>query len=521
MESRTFKNKVQEFIRERVISKLQLAYFAVDEQMKVRGASSNLSDYGFPKLDIGKPVDEQIDFMIGMDAKTELDLPVVGSPSGIPISVSLMPDDDQLTVLISNASTATEQRQLLQQAANENELLVEQQKKLMSELEMASQELEQKNRQLEEASRLQTSFISGVSHEFRTPLTSIIGYTNLVKSDLAKMSEEMVPRIAKQDSDDYLSAVQRSSKHLLSLVENLLDHGKLDSDEINIRPKPTDLNELFRDVELLLTPLSTTKDIRFDIELDIPSDFEAIVDDSRLRQCLINLVGNAIKFTDEGGVSLKAKLENESLNVSVSDTGLGISADDLKKIRLPFFQAADTGKVGTGLGLTITERIIEMMGGQLEIESELNVGTCVTFSMPAPLIEPQLAVEQQLSVNLTELRVLLAEDDSDIADLVVMLLEEQGVNVRRVVNGALAVAALQEADFDIVLMDIHMPIMTGYEAIEELNKQGNTTPIIVMSASAVEDDQERAKGLGCAAYLVKPVDVQEILSIASMVIDVN
>lgn len=519
MESRIFQNRVQEFIRKRVISKLQLAYFAVDEQMKVRDASPNLSEYGFPELDIGEPIDEQIDFMIGMDAKTELDLPFVGSPSGIPISVSLMPDDDQLTVLISNASTATEQRQLLQQAANENELLVEKQKKLMSDLEVASQELEKKNQQLEEASRLQTSFISGVSHEFRTPLTSIIGYTNLVKSDLAKMSKDMVPRIAKQDSDDYLSAVQRSSKHLLSLVENLLDHGKLDSDEINIRPKPTDLNELFKDVELLLTPLSTTKNISFVVDLDFPDNVDVVLDDSRLRQCLINLVGNAIKFTDQGEVVLTAKLEDEALDISVVDTGLGISAEDLQKIRLPFFQAADTGKVGTGLGLTITERIIEMMGGQLEIDSELNKGTQVKFSMPAPVIEPQLVVDQQVNHAPTFLRVLLAEDDSDIADLMVMLLQEQGIDVTRVANGALAVDALQEASFDIVLMDIHMPIMTGYEAIDELNKQGNTTPIIVMSASAVEDDQNRAQELGCAAYLVKPVDVQEIVSIASAVIE--
>ena len=521
MGSRTFQNRVQEFIRKRVISKLQLAYFAVDEHMNVRDASPNLSDYGFPTLDIGKPIDEQVDFMIGMDAQTELDLPVVGSPSGIPISVSLMPDGDQLTVLISNASTATEQRQLLQQAANENELLVEQQKKLMAELEAASIELENKNRQLEEASRLQTSFISGVSHEFRTPLTSIIGYTNLVKSDLAKMSEDVVPRISQQDSDQYLSAVQRSSKHLLSLVENLLDHGKLDSDEISIRPIPTDLNELFDDVRLVLAPLSTTKSIDLTVNLDLPSSVQVVVDDSRLRQCLINLVGNAIKFTDVGGVQLAATLEEDMLSVSVVDTGLGISAEDLKKIRLPFYQAADTGKVGTGLGLTITERIIEMMGGRLEIRSTLGEGTQVNFSMPAPVVEESIVLDQHANQEQSNLKLLLVEDDSDIAELVLMMLAEQGVDVARVANGALAVEALQSNEYDLVLMDLHMPIMTGYEAIEKLNQQGNRTPVVVMSASANEDDQQRASELGCAGYLVKPVDVHEIISIANTVIESN
>lgn len=519
MESQLFQNRVQEFIRKRLIAKLQLAYFAVDEQMNVRDASPNLSDYGFPILNIGKPVGEQIDFMIGMDANTELDLPVVSSPSGIPVSVSLMPDNDQLTVLISNASTATEQRQLLQQAANENELLVEEQKRLMAELEVASQELEEKNRLLEEASRLQTSFISGVSHEFRTPLTSIIGYTNLVKTDLAKMSEEIVPRITKQDSSDYLNAVQRSSKHLLSLVENLLDHGKLDSDEINIRPKPTDLFELFNDVEVLLAPLSTTKNIDLIIDLKAPDGVHVVLDDSRLRQCLVNLVGNAIKFTDIGHVRVNATLENEVLNVEVLDTGLGIAPEDLEKIRLPFYQAADTGKVGTGLGLTITERIIDMMGGQLDIESELGGGTQVCFSMPAPIVDLVAVAEVEANIESGELRVLLAEDDSDIADLVVMMLSEQGMNVTRVPNGALAVESISNHHYDIVLMDIHMPIMTGYEAIEVLNEQGCDTPIVVMSASAIESDQQRAMELGCAAYLVKPVDVHEIISIAQTIVE--
>ncbi len=487
--------------------------------MRVQDVSSNLTDYGYPKLQSGESVEDQIDFMIGFDAKTKLDLPFVASPSGRPISVSLMPGEEVLTVVITDATSAKEHRQQLQQAANENELLVEKQKKLMHELELASKELEQKNQQLQEAARLQTSFLSGVSHEFRTPLTSIIGYTNLVKNELSRMSNDIVPRVTQEDNRDYLGAVQRSSKHLLSLVENLLDHGKLNSDEIVVRPKNTHLNELFEDVEIVLSPLSQTKGVDFNVSLLAEPNTHIIVDDSRLRQCLINLVGNAIKFTDIGSVTVDAKLVNEELFVEVIDTGIGINEEDLQKIRLPFFQAADTGKVGTGLGLTITEKIIELMGGELEIESEVGKGTHVKFSMPAPVQVVQEQLNDEQKVLNRNLRLLLAEDDTDIADLVIMLLTEAGVEVERVVNGALAIEALQKSSYDMVLMDIHMPIMTGYEAITEINRLGIKTPIVVMSASSAEADQQNAAQLGCAAYLVKPVSVGEILSIADTVLD--
>ncbi len=505
-------------INEELFRKLQLAYFSVDSKMKVCDASKNLVNYGFPELKKGQSVEDKIDFMIGMDADTELELPVVSSPSGIPVSVNLMPSNDKLTVLISNAERSTEQHRMLQQAANENELLAEKQKKLMARLEQASKELEDKNQQLEEAARLQTSFISGVSHEFRTPLTSIIGYTNLVQQDLSKMSEEIAPRIVKQDNEQYLNAVQRSSKHLLSLVENLLDHGKLDSEEIVVNPKKTNLDELFNDVSLLLSPLSETKNIELNVNLDAPKGVDVVIDDSRLRQCLINLVGNAIKFTDIGSVNLDAKLDGDELNVVVRDSGIGIGREEMEKIRLPFYQVADTGKVGTGLGLTITERIVSLMGGSLSIESQLGEGTSVHLTMPAPKIEREIfSAEMGALPTVSKLKVLVAEDDSFIADLVVVMLQEKGIDVTCVANGALAVEMLQTKSFDLVLMDIHMPIMGGYQAIEKLNQLGNSAPIVVMSASATESDQERAAQLGCAAYLVKPVDVEEIISIAHTV----
>lgn len=505
---------LQQYINQQLFEKLELAYFCVDQSMRVIDASENLENYGYNGVVVGANADDCVDFMFGLDAQTELDLPMVESPSGKKVSVSLLPRDSFLTVLISSASVQADQRQLLQQKANENELLVEQQIKLMKQLEAASDLLEQKNIQLEEASRLQTSFLSGVSHEFRTPLTSIIGYTNLVKEALEGAQEGG----SENDKVQHIRAVQRSSKHLLSLVENLLDHGKLDSDEIIVRPKATDLAELFSDVELLLKPLSDAKHIDFFVELAFEQPMMVVTDDSRLRQCLINLLGNAIKFTDSGSVHLTALLSNDFLKVEVCDTGPGISEANLTKIKLPFWQAADTGKAGTGLGLTITERIVELMGGELEITSELGCGTKVNFEIPAPQLDEGLEPAALVS-SIKQAKILLAEDDCDIADLIIMMLSERGYQVSHVENGELALNALESQEFDFVLMDIHMPIMTGYDVLAELQTKGITTPVAIMSASAVESDRAKAEQLGCFDYLIKPVEIDDVIRIMNLAIE--
>lgn len=514
--------RVQEKINQQLSSRFQLAYVCVDRSMIIRDASSNLMEYGFEGIDLGSDVTELIDFMVGIDANTELNLPMLSSPSGIPITVNLLPDGEMLMVVISNATSQASQRQQLQQAANENALLVDKQKKLMRKLEATSNELEQKNQQLKEASRLQTSFLSGVSHEFRTPLTSIIGYTSLVQDDLRRNLGE----IGEQESNsDYLGAVQRSSKHLLSLVENLLDHGKLDSNEIVVRPRVTKLAEIFADVELLMRPLADTKAIGFSVDTDFSDGMQVVVDDSRVRQCLINLVGNAIKFTDEGSVVVDAIWRDDNLQVTITDSGPGISQSDLEKITLPFWQGEDTGKAGTGLGLTITDKIIELMGGDLAISSEVEVGTTAVFDLPVIEVEGAPAAQAEAESTITKpLRILLAEDDIDIASLVTMMLLERGVDVTHVDNGALALEALDKASgspdeksYDLVLMDINMPVMSGYEAIEHIRGAGNKIPVLVMSASAMDNDQERAQSLGCDGYLIKPVEIDDLLSLAQQV----
>jgi len=502
-------------VGDELTEKLAVAYVCVDRNMSVTSVKGNLAYYGYFNIATGSDITDHMDFMVGLDADTDIDLAFLHSPSDVPISVSLMQNLDELIIVITDVSKQAEQRRLLQQKANENELLLNKQEKLLAQLESASQSLEHKNKQLEEASRLQTLFLAGVSHEFRTPLTSIIGHADVIRNDLKKSNAADYV-----DYDDHLHAVQRSSQHLLSLVENLLDHGKFDSNEIVLHPKATQLSEVFEDIQLLLKPLSEAKKLKFKVDTDFDGDTMVVIDASRLRQCLINLIGNAIKFTDRGSVEVSAKFLKDALKVKIVDTGIGIKEGDLVKARQPFWQAEGTGKNGTGLGLTITEKVIELMGGELSLTSQYGKGTQVDFELMAPQVSQQ-DLSGELADNKFQLfngyKILLVEDDFDIAGLLLLMFAEAKINVVHVENGALAVDAISEQKFDLVLMDLSMPVMNGHEAVKNIRQSGDTTPIVIMSASALEADKNLAEELACDGYLVKPVTIDDILAVAEQI----
>ena len=515
--------KVLNNLNHYVFDKLHLAYVYIDHGLIVKELSNNWHDYGFEKFNVGDDVSSFIDFFVGVDTSQSLNLPIVETPTGQSVSVTMIPDEDGMTVTVLDAGAQKQYRSRLQQAANENELLVEQQKRLMAQLEQASDELSDKNQQLNEANRLQSSFLSGVSHEFRTPLTSIIGYTDRIQKNLKEFLTAESSKFSADDLSfftqnlDFLNSTNRSSQHMLSLVENLLDHGKFDSNEIVVRPRAINLKEIFNDVDILMRPLCEPKNIDLVIDLESQDSLSVFIDDSRLRQCLINLVGNAVKFTDHGSVTVRGIWKAEQLTVVIEDTGLGISTDDLAKIKLPFWQAQGTGKAGTGLGLTITEKIIDLMGGNLSISSVFGEGTSVKFDLLAPKVDAQQQTESRVSLN-KPLKVLLAEDDTDIADLLIMMLQDKGVEVSHAINGAIALDMVDEESFDLILMDLNMPIMTGYQAIERLRDRGIKTPIVVMSASALEDSSHPVGKIDCDAYIVKPVGVDNILRIANQLV---
>jgi len=518
-------------IKSLMLAQTQPAYFIMNNEMILVEWSDNLAEYGYQGMEKGIDADEVFDFLVGFEVSASIDLPIVPSPNKTHCSVSILLEEDIIYVLIMDATKDYDQQFLLQQKANEASLLNNKQGKLMAQLIAAQSELEQKNKELEEAYNLVKRFLSGVSHEFRTPLTSIIGYTDaLIKITSSDKFE--LDQASKSICENKLRIVSNNSNYLLSLVENLLDHGRLTEQEIVLHPKRIEIGDFFSSLHAMLFPIADAKNIDFLLTLNAVGDF--YFDDMRIRQCVINLVNNAIKFTEKGMVALIVSHKNDELSVTVKDTGIGMNAEEKAKMFDSFWQSNNHKEVGAGLGMTITKRILEGMAGEINVDSVLGEGTEITFSIPAYPCEAdaenvandwqeKLSINNQLEVNesshvkqtkapKSSKKILLVEDDIDISDLIEFYLESWGYDSVICQNGQMALDWLSENKADIIFLDLNMPILNGQETLQACREQGITTPIYIMTAQPLGNDSELDEQLNRQAdgHILKPINFREL-----------
>ena len=370
------------------------------------------------------------------------------------------------------------------------------------------------------ASRAKSDFLSRMSHEIRTPMNAIIGMTGIA------MREKEEP----DKVEDCLKKIDRSSQYLLSLINDILDMSKIESGKMKLEIGSFSMKELADGIANLIEPQAQAKGISFKQELDIPEEW-VIGDSLRLNQVLINLLGNAVKFTPEGGcVTLKMlqkSLPGGGINTlfSVKDTGIGVSGEDKQRIFRSFEQADDNTSRqygGTGLGLAISERLVRMMGGLIELDSEEGEGSEFYFSLRQEKgTMPENRANGEVKEEKTKLegkRVLLVEDNELNLEIARTVLEMQKCLVDSVVNGQEAVDTFRESEedyYDLILMDIRMPVMDGLEAtrlIRALNRpDARTVPIVAMSANAFEEDMKKSLESGMNAHLAKPFQVEALV----------
>jgi signal transduction histidine kinase/ActR/RegA family two-component response regulator len=378
----------------------------------------------------------------------------------------------------------------------------------------------------EAASRAKTEFLANMSHEIRTPMTAVLGYTELLLAGEAKDDERA----------EWSAAVRRNGADLLQLIDGILDISRVEAGDVEIHRQPCRLRRIVEDAAAPISSAARQKGLEFNFEVD-PSCPEVIETDApRLRQVLANLLQNALKFTEHGSVSLWVGRDSaETVCFAVRDTGIGIAATDQEKIFSPFGQAdsSHTRRYGgVGLGLSISRRIASLLLGSLEVSSDLGRGSEFRLTLPAPDCGLPAASHEPKSERPTAngsgvtpsafpgARVLLAEDGLDNQRLVRALLRPLQVEVALVENGAQAVdqalAALDgERPFDLVLMDMQMPVMDGYEATRRLRSEGYPGPIVALTAHAMSNDRGRCLEAGCDEYLSKPVDRAELLELVS------
>ncbi|MFW2342323.1 PAS domain-containing protein [Brevundimonas sp.] len=368
----------------------------------------------------------------------------------------------------------------------------------------------------EAAARAKTEFLANMSHELRTPLTSVIGFAGLLKQ-----SSGLGP-----DERRYVDRIATSSDALLGVINDILDYSKLEAEAVGLDPLAFDPRGMIAGAVGIVENLCEAKGLTLTHSVEEAMPAGLMGDEGRLRQVTLNLVSNAVKFTGQGQVSVAATYEGGRMRVAVSDTGIGISEEKAATLFRRFVQAdASTTRTfgGTGLGLAISRRLIEMMGGTIGVESQPGVGSTFWFEVPLAPAEPDQETrgpDGDAAVD-TSLRILMADDAAANRELVSAILGGMGLSIDGVENGAQAVEAVRAGAYDLVLMDVHMPVMDGLTATREIRAMTGTTgqvPIIALTANVQPEQVQLCHEAGMDAHVGKPIQVTELMATISRVL---
>jgi PAS domain S-box-containing protein len=366
----------------------------------------------------------------------------------------------------------------------------------------------------ESANKAKSAFLANMSHEIRTPLNAIIGFSEVLLLKCQGTNEDR----------DTLQTIHKNSKHLLQVINEILDFSKIESEMLSVEILPVDLIELLNDLESVMKLNASNKNIDFILNISYPIPSIIYSDPMRLKQILFNLTNNAIKFTEKGYVQINVACfpELNKIIFEVVDTGIGIEPENLKRLFVPFMQedSSTTRKHGgTGLGLYISKQLTEMLEGNINIESIKGLGTKILFDVSTGDISNSSLIENSDNIpvrsesiqmipdhTMFSGKVLLVDDSEDNRKLVKLLLSNTNIEIVTAENGKQAIETALKNEFDLVLMDIQMPVMDGVEATRWLRSTGYRQPIIALTANAMREEQEAYLEAGCVDFLSKPIE---------------
>lgn len=374
----------------------------------------------------------------------------------------------------------------------------------------------------EAASRSKSEFLANMSHEIRTPMNSILGFTELLRRQVGTAEQR----------DFYVETIHSSGRHLLALIDDILDLSKIEAGQMEFESIQCSPHQVLGEVLSVLRVRAQEKRLSLECEWmsGVPETIQT--DPARLRQLLINLVGNAIKFTERGRVQLLVNVGVDAseprLRIDVRDTGIGMTTEQIARLFVPFKQADNSVTRrfgGTGLGLAISRHIARQLGGDVSVTSTPGLGSTFTVTLatgplddvrifetaPSEALWPSRSKSCGRIEKLTSSRILLVEDGESNRDLVSLVLREAGASVVTAENGQEGCEIATRGRFDLILMDMQMPVVDGYTATRQLRDRGITTPIVALTAHAMRGDEQKCLEAGCSGYLSKPIDIDELL----------
>ncbi|MEN9598364.1 MAG: hypothetical protein RL596_675 [Bacteroidota bacterium] len=386
------------------------------------------------------------------------------------------------------------------------------------DLEESREYLSETKKQAEEATKAKSRFLANMSHEIRTPLNGIIGTIDLLQH--TKLNEEQ---------DELMQSLRSSSTHLLEIVNDVLDISKIEADKLELLEGPCNVQAIIKNVIAISSPRISAlkKDIQLSTQIDPQVEVEIIADEARIKQVLVNLIGNAIKFTEKGAVtvSVNSNIIDDSLQelfFTISDTGIGISEEHIRMLFIPFTQidsSATRKHSGTGLGLSICRKIIEEMGGRIWVESAIGKGSSFRFIIPVQINLVKKVHTKQVIPIITEpipqtkqLKMLVAEDNNMNQLLATKMFRKIGYGIDIANNGKEAVEMASKTKYDLIFMDIHMPEMDGLEASTTILKTLILNPpvIIAMTANAVKEAEAECLEAGMKDMVTKPFTIEQL-----------